>query len=656
MTPEALIFNIAVLLGLSVAVIYIGLRLKIPPIVGFLITGVVVGPSGLKIIASEHQVEALSELGVVLLLFTIGLEFSLASLVKIKRTVLLGGSLQVILCIAITWPLALLAGYSWSNALVFGFLFSLSSTAIVLKLFQERGEMDSVHGQSSLAVLIFQDLAVVPMVLALPLLAGLENSEPFYLVALKAAGILAFILLMSHSVVPRLLKRVADTKSRELFLFSVAMIGLGTAWLTAKAGLSLALGAFAAGMVIASSPYAHQAIGYIMPMRDIFTSLFFISIGMQMNMELLADRPVKTMGLALEIMLFNALGTALAMRVVGLNWRVSVMVGFALCQIGEFAFVLAGESLELGLLSHEDMAMFLNVAVITMAITPLAMAAGRYVAPRITDKKPASAGSEPALTQSGHTVIIGFGVVGQGVARACQVAGLPYEIIEMNPHTVQRYQKEGVPIIYGDAVNEAVLEHVGLHRAKVLVVSIPDPVATRRIVAAAKNMNPGLYLIVRTRFLLEMEVMKKLGADEVIPEEYEAAVAVFATVMKRFMVPLDEIEKQLAQARAAGYIMFSASRENLGRFSQIPDHDALLKGLDFVTLTVHEASQAAGRTLAELALRNRFGLNVLLIKREQNLLNRVEASALMTPGDLLICLVADPVKLPEAHRLFQHES
>ncbi|KXS56846.1 MAG: hypothetical protein AMR96_00220 [Candidatus Adiutrix intracellularis] len=545
--PEILIGKIIILLALAVALIYIGLRLNMPTIVGFLVTGILVGPDGLGLINDPYQVEDLSEIGVVLLLFTIGLEFSIQSLIKIKRIVLLGGSLQMLLCILFVYPLALLLGFKWNTSLLFGFLFSLSSTAIVLKLLQEKGEMDSQHGRSILGVLIFQDLAVVPLVLILPFLVNQFDSKPLYLIIGKAVGILLLILIMAYNLVPLLFKRIAATKSQELFLFTVALVCLGTAFLTAKVGLSLALGAFISGLIISSSPYAYQAISSVIPMRDIFTSLFFVSIGMRMDIHHLTKHPFLTIGLTLGIMILNVLTTTGAMRIIGFNRRVSVLSGFALCQVGEFAFVLAKTGNELNLLVGDNMTIFLNAAVLTMALTPIALALGRKVALNLSElASPPSTltpDSNLKINISNHAVVVGFGVIGQGVARACKVANQSYTVIEMNPQTVQYFQKQDEPIIYGDAVNETILEHVGLTKAAILVVSIPDPLATRRIIVQARALNPNIYILARTRFLLTQNILIKLGANEVVAEEHVAAIKIFDSVMKFYKV--DENNRRL---------------------------------------------------------------------------------------------------------------
>ena len=561
LSPEFLIGKIIALLGLAIVLIYFGLKVKMPAIVGYLATGILVGPNGLSLISDPKQVETLSELGVVLLLFTIGLEFSIQSLIKIKRLVLMGGSFQMLCCVVVTVTIAMIAGIPWNSSITWGLLFALSSTAIVLKLIQERGEMDAAHGKGAFAVLIFQDLAVVPLVLILPMLAGVQGGDPVYVIALKLVGILAAVAVLAVWIVPMLMRKVAQTKSNELFMFTVALICLGIAFLTAEAGMSLALGAFMAGLVIAGSPYAYQAIGSVIPMRDIFTSLFFVSIGLRMNLSSLLEHPGLTVGLALGVMLVNLITTTIAMKITGLTNRVAVLIGFSLCQVGEFAFVLAKKGGDLGLLGEFELTLFLNMAVLTMAMTPLALALGRYVAPRFADMaKPEIEGEKKEFKE--HASVGGFGVAGQGVARACRLLGKAYAVIDMNPSSVRSFQKLGEPIIYGDAVNEHVLEHVGIHHAAMLVVSIPDPLATKRIISQVKSINPNVHIVARTRFLLTKDTLTKLGADSVVAEEFEAAIRVFDTVLSFYKMPGPERQVKVDAAREAGPVDFREPRSH----------------------------------------------------------------------------------------------
>jgi CPA2 family monovalent cation:H+ antiporter-2 len=286
-------------------------------------------------------------------------------------------------------------------------------------------------------------------------------------------------------------------------------------------------------------------------MRDIFTGLFFVSIGMKMDIKYLANNPFLVIGLALAVMLLNTCATALAMKSIGQRGRVAIMVGFALCQIGEFSFVLAKDGSAYGLLSPEAMTAFLNIAVLTMAMTPLAMEAGKRFGPLFGTMETPFTGHIEGHREN-HAVVIGFGVAGQAVARACRLLNHNYAIIDMNPGSVQTYQSQGEPIIFGDAVNEAVLEHVGIHKAAILVISIPDPVATRRIIAQARYLNPKLHIVARTRFLLTAEQLKRLGANEVLTEEFEAALAVFDSVLSFYHLDRKDILAQVALAREHG--------------------------------------------------------------------------------------------------------
>ncbi|MDR1051475.1 MAG: cation:proton antiporter [Deltaproteobacteria bacterium] len=554
---DATLLQILILLFLSIVLIYFGLKLNMPPIVGFLVTGVLMGQvAGEGFDQHSPQLEFLSELGVVLLLFTIGLEFSVQKLLQIKKLVLLGGSLQMLAGIVIITPIAKI-WFSWNLSLAWAIFFTLSSTAIVLKIFQDRGEMDSAHGRGAFAILIFQDLAVVPLMVIMPLLAGAQLQEPVWRMFLNVVGVFALVFVASIWVVPFLMRLIATTKSNELFLFTVILLCLGTAFLTNRAGLSMALGAFLAGMVLASSPYAYQAIGSVMPMRDIFTSLFFVSIGLKMDIGLLFRAPLLTIGLAVAVMLVNTAATTLGMKILGLTTRVSLLVGFSLCQVGEFAFVLAKQAEENSFFSGDDLPMFLNVAVLSMAMTPLALALGRKLSGKVSglglDKDEAQG---PPLEYRDHAIVVGFGVAGQSVARACRLTGRQYAVIDMNPLSVASFQKLGEPIIFGDAVNEHVLEHVGVHHASMLIVSIPDTLATRRIIVLAKTLNPKIHVVARTRFLLTKEILGRLGADSVVTEEFEAAIEVFDRVLTYFKLPEEEKHRRIHEARAAGPIDF----------------------------------------------------------------------------------------------------
>jgi CPA2 family monovalent cation:H+ antiporter-2 len=393
------------------------------------------------------------------------------------------------------------------------------------------------------------------MVLIVPYMAGKAGSDPIYMVFAKVALILAIVYALATWIIPWIMLKVAQTRSTELFMFTVALICLGTAVLTEQAGLSMALGAFLAGLIIAGSQYAYQAISSVLPMRDLFTSFFFVSIGLRMDIGFLVDHPFVTIMLAIGVMIFNLLTTTLAMRLVGLSPRVAVMVGFSLCQIGEFSFVLAKIGADNKLLNDDAIKMFLNMAVLTMAMTPLSIALGRVISPKfanIDDTVP----PQKAPEARDHAIVVGFGVAGQAVARACRYICKPYYVIDMNPSSVKNYRNMGEPLFFGDAASEHILTHVHIQHAKILVITIPDPEATRRIIAQAKALNPKLHILARTRFLLNIKLLKDLGADEVVAEEFEAALDVFDIVLRFFNVPEKERIEQTILAKTADPDLF----------------------------------------------------------------------------------------------------
>jgi CPA2 family monovalent cation:H+ antiporter-2 len=534
--------------------------------VGFLLTGILIGPHGLRLIGAVHEVEMLAEIGIVLLLFTIGIEFSFGHLLRIKKSVLLGGSLQVVLTLLAGYYIARYFDQSLGEALFIGFLVALSSTAIVLKLIQDRAEMDSPHGRTAFAILIFQDVIIVAMILFTPLLAGAtgNSGKSLLMIAAKGAGIILLVLASAKWLVPQVLYQVARTRSRELFLLSIFAICLAIVWLTASAGLSLALGAFLAGLIISESEYSHQALGNIIPFRDVFTSFFFVSIGMLLNLTFLFQQPGLVVLIAVGVMIFKAFIAGFTTLLLGFPLRTAVFVGFALSQVGEFSFILSKTGIDYGLLSGKSYQLFLTVSVLTMAATPFVMSLSPRLANfllrlplpmRLKTGWLVKAGMDEAKGEhlSGHLIIVGFGVNGRNVARAARAAGIPYVIIEMNPETVRKEKSRNEPIYYGDAIHEAVMKQAKIETARVLVVAISDAAATRQITYLARRLNRSIHIIARTRFVSEMAPLHELGADEVIPEEFETSIEIFTRALKKYLVSQKDIETLIAEMRAGDY-------------------------------------------------------------------------------------------------------
>ncbi len=656
-----LLNDIVIIFGLAVAVLFICHRLHVPAVVGFLLTGIFVGPYGFGLVKAVHEVEMFAEVGIVLLLFTIGIEFSLERLLQIRKSVLLGGSLQVLLTFAATFFIAgRLFGQAFGEAVFLGFLVSLSSTAIVLKLIQERAEVDSPQGRTTLGILIFQDIIIVPMILITPLLAGATGNlgESVLVLLAKGVGIIGLVFVSAKWVVPRLLYQIARTRSQELFILSIVVICLAVAWITSSAGLSLALGAFLAGLIISESEYSHQALGNILPFRDVFTSLFFVSIGMLLDVGFLFRQPGTILLIALGILLLKSIIACFATVLLGFPLRIAILVGLALGQVGEFSFILSRTGVEHGLLAGDTYQMFLAFSVLSMAATPFIIT----LAPRAADvilrlplPRRLVAGFYPvpeikAETKKDHLIIIGFGVNGRNVARAARLSGIPYAVIEMNPETVRNEQAQGEPICYGDSTQEVVLEHANIREARIVVIAINDPATTRRITEIIRRLNSRVHLIVRSRYLQEMKPLYELGADEVIPEEFETSVEIFTRVLAKYLVPRDEIERLVAEIRSDGYEMFrSLSNES----SALSDLSLQLPDIEISTLRVVEGSPLVGKSLAETDLRKKYGVTVLAIRRNSKILSNPDVNMPFYDNDVLFVL-GPPDRVAEVAGLSQN--
>ncbi|MCP4124766.1 MAG: potassium transporter KefB, partial [Bacteroidetes bacterium] len=621
-------------------------------------TGILVGPYGLGLVKAIHNVGIFAESGIVLLLFTIGIEFSLERLLQIRKAVLVGGPLQVLLTFLAALFIARQFGQAFGNAVFIGFLAALSSTAIVLRLIQERAEVDSPHGRTTLGILIFQDIIIVPMILITPLLAGETGNlgESLLVLLAKGIGIILLVMVSAKWVVPQLLYQITKTRNHELFLLSVVVICFGVAWLTSKAGLSLALGAFLAGLIISESEYSHQALGNILPFRDVFTTFFFVSIGMMLDIHFLFHQFGFIMLIALSVLVLKAIIAGAVAILLGFPLRTGILVGFALGQIGEFSFILSGVGVEHGLLAGDIYQWFLAVTIISMAATPFIIA----LAPRLADTilrlpipKKLVSGIYPVpeikvADRKDHLIIIGFGVNGRNVACAAGIAGIPYAIIEMNPETVRSEQAKGEPVYYGDATHETVLRNVSIKDARIAVVAINDPAATRRMTEVIRRLNPKVHLIVRTRYLQEMKSLYELGATEVIPEEFETSMEIFTRVLTKYFIPRDEIERLLVEMRADGYEMFRSISKTSASLS---DLKLQLHDVDISTFRVAQGSPLIGKTLAQIELRGRYGVSVVAIRRDSLILSNPGADTILHSNDVLFVLGTSE-KISEAINTF----
>ena len=640
---STVLLDITIIFALAVGAAIVSHRLKIPSSIGVLLAGVLAGPDVLGLVKNVDQIELLSEIGVVLLLFVIGLEFSLGDLKHMRRQFLVGGSIQFFGTAAVVGAGTVMLGSTVQQSLYIGFIVALSSTAIVLKMLQERAELDSPHGRSVLAMLIYQDIAVVPVMLTAPILAGTTGnaaSGDLLDLLLRVLGVAIFAFVAYRWIVPFVLGLITTTQSSEAFLLGVITLCVGIALLTQSVGLSLALGAFLAGLIISESDYSHQAVSVMLPFRDVFMSLFFISIGMLLDIQYLLANPLRIAMLTLGILLIKPVIGAIATLVLGLPLRSSILAGLAIGQVGEFSLVAARAGVNANLFGADVFQTVLDTAVLSMIATPMLVAAGPYLSDvlsrtglvRLEKRGFSSARVGAAHAYFAHVLIVGFGVTGRNLARTARLAEVPYAILELNAGTVQSALADGEPIHFGDASQETILRHVDAEKARAIVVVIDDPAGARRIVELARRIAPEAFILVRSRYLHEVEVLRELGADEVIADELEVSIEVFSRVLTRMLVPREDIKRLIGEVRGDWRRM---SRTFAKDATAAPDLHVMVPDLTTHTLRLTEHSPIVGGTIAQSALRAEHGVTVIAVTREREQVSNPNADFTLRIGDVL---------------------
>ncbi|MFQ5694590.1 MAG: cation:proton antiporter, partial [Terriglobia bacterium] len=536
--------DLVILFGFAALVAVVLQRARQSTIVAYLITGVLVGPSGLGLITSRAAIELMAEIGVALLLFTIGIEFSLKKLLRMRQVVLGAGSRQVVLTGLVTLGAATLLGYNWPQGVLWSFLITASSTAIVLKLLFDRQELETPHGRAVLGVLLFQDICVVPMMALVPALTAASTALALaILYALgKSLALVILILAAGRYFFPPLWRHIVFLRNKEIFLIASIFFALGTAWVASLAGLSLAIGAFLAGLALSESEYAHQILSDFLPFRDSFNSLFFISIGMLVDLKLVQAHWVLVVGLAAGIFLLKAVTGTGSVLILGFPLRMSLLVGLALAQVGEFSFILLQQGAALGLVSARDYQVFLTAAVVTMILTPIVIQLSPRLAARLPElprRYPFSEPGEAELEQRApalrnHVILCGYGLNGRMSARVLRQAGISYLVLDMNPETVRRAAAEGEPIFFGDGSRREILEKAGAARARAIVYAISDPFVLDRAVSVARATNPSLTIIARTKRFEDAAPLERAGANYVVPEEFVAAEEIIVRLLGLF--------------------------------------------------------------------------------------------------------------------------
>ena len=654
--------DLAIIAGLALPVVALAHRLHLPPLAGFLVVGVLIGPSGTALIPDPEAVAALSEIGVVLLLFEIGLELSLSDVLRWGRSVAIAGGAQMAGMLALAVAAGTALDLPPGRMLFYGALVAMSSTAAVTKLYADRGELDTPHGREAVSVLLFQDLCIVPIMALLPLLAGTggrPGAPSVWMQLLVSLGAMVALVVGGRFAVRWTLDRVVSERNRDLFTLCVGFFAIGTALVSAAAGFSLAIGAFLAGLIISESEYGQQALSDVIPFRVLFSGVFFTSIGMLLDLSLLVEQPLVVVGAAVSIVVLKTVVATGAIMLRGRPLDISLRSGLGLAQVGEFSFVLAAAGLPLGLFAGDDYQTFLSVAALSLMATPFLIGSARRVAEFAATRLAGAArraaaadaddGDLEAAGLRDHAVVIGYGLAGRYLARMLRAAGIRCAVIDQNLELVRQARTDGVPAVYGDGTRHALLERVAGAHARIIVFAIPSSMEERRGVAAARELAPAARIVVRTRYVRAIDELQRLGADAVVVEEFEASLELFKRALEGYEIPAGRIAHELDAVRSEHYGLLrgtAAPDLALDTLQHLGIHDAL------ELVEVEDGSPAIGENARTLDLRRRTGAIQVAVVRDGAPIYRRDDAFRYAPGDTAI-LVGDREALGTAAALFR---
>ncbi len=637
MSPVLL--ELVIVFGAALAVMFVSHRLRIPAIIGFLVTGMLVGPSGLALVPEAAHVESFAELAVVLMLFVIGLELSRAELGRLGRIFMLGGLSQSLATATLGTLAARLFGAGWSLAVFCGFVVTLSSTAIVLKLQADRRESTTPHGRLSLAMLLFQDVLIVPMLLLVPVLASSEAAaEGAGLWATLAASgrgllIVAGAFVAVRLLMPRLIGRLAESGIHELLILAALFTCLGAALFTHRLGLSMALGGFLAGAALADSDLRYQIQAEVAPFRDVLASIFFTSIGMLLPLEFLRGHAPEIVGLTLAIVVGKAGIVLLAARILGYSLRPALLTALALSQIGEFAFVLLQAGSAEGLLPADVYALLIAGSVLSMLLTPLVVAASGPLLKRLEPAAEQAVGERQAETRRGHAVIAGCGLNGRHIARVLRQAGKHFELVDVDIAVVRELRAKGDSVVLGDISLREIQLAVGVPEAAVLVLALSDPGATRRAVRVARELQPAIHLVVRAADTPDMRELLRLGADEVVTEDLETSLELTRRVLESLRLPRQAIRSAISLLKEHHYEALLTVRPRARLTETMLD---VLTAGTAETYVMQAGHPRIGKTIRDLDLRRRTGASILGVIRRDQVLAHPAADLVFEEGDALV--------------------
>src|ERR671916_2113707 len=610
-------------------------RLGLPLILGYILAGVLVGPNtGGPTVGETEEIELLAEIGVALLLFTVGLHFPLGELAPVRRIALIGTPIQMALTITFGYGVGRSIGLDALEAIWFGALISISSTAVVLKTLAEQGVLNTLASRVCIGMLIVQDIAVIPLIILLPELGNVgEGFSQLGAAALQAVVFLAAMALFGTRVLPWLMSKIVDLGSRELFLISVVATGLGIGYGTYLFGLSFAFGAFVAGMVLSQSDYSHQALADIAPLRDVFAMLFFVSVGMLIDPVFLLDEAATITAIVLAVFLFKGFLFAGLTRAFGYGNIVPFAVGLGLFQVGEFSFVIARVGIDVGALSSRTYSIALTTAVVTMSLTPFAARAVPLLYDRWRKRFPAEPLKTVDLPEMGlkdHVVIVGYGRVGSFVARMLRSLEQSFVVVDLNPGRADAARESELPVIYGDAAAEPVLEAAGVREARLVLVTVPDAIGARLVVERVRALKPGVHIVVRSTSVEQLEDLSRLGVYEAVQPELEAGLELGRQALVHLGIGAGEIQRFSDQVRQELYAPItdrSTSGELLSRLRRASE----MIETDWIELP--EDSPLAGKKIGDIEVRTRTGASIVAIVREESVIANPGPEVAIAPGD-----------------------
>lgn len=621
-------------------------RLKQPLILGYILAGVFLGPytSGYTI-SEVHEIELLAEIGIALLLFALGLEFSFKDLKPVKKIALIGTPIQMLLTIVLGYGVGQLMGLDWKSSIWLGALVSFSSTMVILKTLMNQGWVGTLSSRVMIGMLIVQDLAVVPLMIALP-----ELNDPVLglpklgFAALKAIGFLTVMIMLGTRLLPWLLRHIARVGSKELFLLAITAIGLGVGYLTYLVGLSFAFGAFIAGMVLSESDHGHQALSVIIPLRDIFGLLFFSSVGMLLDPSFLVEH----FSDVIKLLLIICVGKGIIFAIISIvfNYRnvVPLAVGLGLFQVGEFAFVLARLGVSTNSITSELYSLVLTVAIVSMALTPIisGLTAPLYrLRQRWFRHEKLDTYNLPQEAWGNHVVILGGGRIGFQTARILQRLNQSHVVVEFNQRRFERLKRADLPVVFGDAEQEIVLEAAGLRSAALLVVTFSDCVTKQEVVKIAKSMNNDVKIIVRTTGDDDFKIMKELGVTEAVLPDLEGSLEIVRQSLHYLDVPLTEIQHQTEKVRQELYADLSTQQDDYKVLSQLRGAE---RQFDLQWVKLPKESPLANRSIGESNVRKLTGASIVGVVRNEGLLSNPDANHVLLHEDLVAIIGNDEAR------------